>query len=119
MASAPGGNGDPMERSGAHEIDWAAIAESPEFQRLEAARRRFVLVAMSVFSIAVGSFLICCAYARDFMARSVSGSLSVAYTWLLLLTVLAWLIAYLYLRFSTRTLAPAAEEIARSAEGGR
>ena len=71
--------------------------------------------ALAVFGVAVGSFLICCAYARDFMDRSVHGALTVAYVWLLALTVLAWVIAYLYLRFSTRTLAPRAEEIVRGA----
>jgi uncharacterized membrane protein (DUF485 family) len=105
-----------MSTGGQRDVDWAAIAESEEFQRLEAARRRFVTVALGVFGVAVGAFLICCGYARDFMGSSVSGSLTVAYVWLLALTVLAWVIAYLYLRFSTRTLAPAAEEIARKVE---
>ncbi|MEA2171233.1 MAG: hypothetical protein QOF76_4533 [Solirubrobacteraceae bacterium] len=92
--------------------DWKAIAESDEFRRLSAARRRFVTVALGIFAVATGSFLVCCAYARDFMGRSVDGGLTVAFTWLLALTVMAWVIAYLYLRFSTRTLAPAAEKIA-------
>jgi uncharacterized membrane protein (DUF485 family) len=103
------------EHGGAREVDWAGIAASDEFRALEAARRRFVAVALSVFGVAVGAFLICCGYARDFMGSSVHGALTVAYVWLLSLTVLAWVIAYLYLRFSTRTLAPRAEEIARQA----
>jgi uncharacterized membrane protein (DUF485 family) len=101
--------------TGSRGVDWAGIAASDEFRALEAARRRFVTAALSVFGLAVGSFLICCAYARDFMDRSVHGALTVAYVWLLALTVLAWVIAYLYLRFSTRTLAPRAEEIVRGA----
>jgi uncharacterized membrane protein (DUF485 family) len=108
-----------MSPEGARDVDWKGIAESDEFRSLQAARRRFVTVALGVFGLAVGAFLICCGYARDFMGSSVHGSLTVAYVWLLALTVLAWLIAYLYLRFSTRTLAPAAEEIARKAGGPR
>jgi uncharacterized membrane protein (DUF485 family) len=103
------------DHGGAREVDWAGIAASEEFLALEAARRRFVTAALSVFGIVVGAFLICCGYARDFMGSSVHGALTVAYTWLLSLTVLAWVIAYLYLRFSTRTLVPRAEEIARKA----
>jgi uncharacterized membrane protein (DUF485 family) len=100
---------------GTRDVDWAGIAASDEFRALEATRRRFVTAALSVFGVAVGSFLICCGYARDFMGRSVHGALTVAYVWLLALTVLAWVIAYLYLRFSTRTLSPRAEEIVRGA----
>jgi uncharacterized membrane protein (DUF485 family) len=103
------------DHRGAREVDWAGIAASDEFRALESTRRRFVTIALSVFGVAVGAFLIFCAYARDFMGSSVHGALTVAYTWLLTLTVLAWVIAYLYLRFSTRTLAPRAEEIARRA----
>jgi uncharacterized membrane protein (DUF485 family) len=108
-----------MAPGGEPNVDWAGIAQSEEFLRLEAARRRFVTVALGVFGVAVGSFLICCGYARDFMGSSVHGALTVAWVWLLSLTVLAWIIAYLYLRFSTRTLAPQAEEIARNAGAER
>ena len=102
---------------GEPQVDWTSIAESAEFARLEAARRRFANTALGVFGVAVGAFLICCAYARDFMGSSVHEGLTVAFVWLLALTVMAWVIAYLYLRFSTRTLVPMAEEIARRAGG--
>jgi uncharacterized membrane protein (DUF485 family) len=117
---SPGGGGYAVamsEDARTPEVDWAGIAASDDFKALEAARRRFVTVALTVFGVAVGAFLICCAYARDFMGSSVHGALTVAYVWLLALTVLAWVIAYLYLRFSTRTLVPRAEEIARRAAG--
>jgi hypothetical protein len=48
-----------------------------------------VVVAMlSVFALGMGVFLILCGYARPFMDRSVDGGLTVAYVWLLALTVL-------------------------------
>lgn len=118
MSPGRGGYASGMaDDAGTPEVDWAGIAASEEFLALEAARRRFVAVALTVFGVAVGAFLVCCAYARDFMGSSVHGALTVAYVWLLALTVLAWVIAYLYLRFSTRTLVPRAEEIARRATG--
>jgi uncharacterized membrane protein (DUF485 family) len=97
------------------QIDWHAIASSPEFVRLEAVRRRVMLIALGVFSVAVGVFLILCGYARPFMTRSVDGGLTVAYVWLLGLTVLAWVLVWLYLRFAERRLEPASAELAKRA----
>ena len=105
-----------MAGEGEHRTNWSAIAATDDFQHLESARRRFVTVALGVFAVAVGGFLVCCGYARDFMGGSVHGGLTVAFTWLLALTVMAWVIAFLYLRFSSRTLMPAAERIADQAE---
>lgn len=95
------------------QIDWHAIARSPEFAALAAARRRVMLAALGVFALAVGVFLILCGYARPFMRRSVDGGLTVAYVWLLGLTVLAWVLVWLYLRYAERRLEPAAAELAR------
>jgi uncharacterized membrane protein (DUF485 family) len=101
----------PATRTG-DEIDWHAIARSPEFARLESTRRRVMFSALGVFSVAVGAFLILCGYARPFMTRSVDGGLTVAYVWLLALTVLAWVLVWLYLRFAERRLEPASQELA-------
>jgi uncharacterized membrane protein (DUF485 family) len=95
------------------QIDWHAIARSPEFARLEAARRRVMFIVLGVFSVAVGVFLILCGYARPFMDRSVDGGLTVAYVWLLALTVLAWVLVWSYLRFAERRLEPASAELAQ------
>ncbi len=37
---------------------------------------------------------ICCGYVWPFMSKSVDGGLTVAYTWLLALTVLAWVLVW-------------------------
>jgi uncharacterized membrane protein (DUF485 family) len=95
------------------QIDWHAIASSPEFARLEAARRRVMFATLGVFSVAVGVFLILCGYARPFMDRSVDGGLTIAYVWLLALTVLAWVLVWSYLRFAERRLEPASAELAK------
>ena len=94
---------------------WHEIAESPEFRRLERMRRRLVFAFLGVFSFGFGAFLILSAYARPFMRKSVSGGLTVAYVWLLALTVLAWIIVWLYLRVSQRRLGPMARRIAERA----
>ena len=91
---------------------WREIAESPEFRRLERTRRRLVLTFLGVFSLGLGAFLILSAYARPFMRQSVYGGLTVAYVWLLGLTVLAWIVVWAYLRVSHRWLEPLARRIA-------
>jgi uncharacterized membrane protein (DUF485 family) len=72
-----------------------------------------MFASLGVFGVAFGVFLILCGYARSFMTRSVDGGLTVAYVWLLGLTVLAWVLVWLYLRFAQRTLEPASQELAR------
>jgi len=108
-----------MSPQNGHEPDWRALEASEEFSELRTTRRRFVIVNLAVFTLAVGGFLVCTGYARDFMGKSVYGSLTVGYVWLLGLTLLTWLIAWSYLRFSTRRLGPTAEAIARKATDGR
>ncbi len=91
------------------EIPWRELAHSPEFARLLAMRRKITFWLLSVFVVAFGTFLICCAYARPFMRRSVDGGLTVAYVWLLSLTVLAWILVWVYLRLSEGPLARMAQ----------
>jgi uncharacterized membrane protein (DUF485 family) len=99
-----------------HETDWEELERSPEFQELVAARRRFVMPALAVFIAWFGGFLVLTAYARDFMAKRPFGWFSWAYLLALSLIVMTWLIAWLYLRWSERHLAPLADRIAADAE---
>ena len=81
---------------------WREIAESAEFRRLEAMRRRAMLLTLGIFTVAAGVFLILSGYARPFMRKSIDGGLTVAYVWVLGLTVLAWVLVWAYLRFAER-----------------
>lgn len=85
---------NPRGESAGPAARWHEIAQSPEFARLEALRRRITLTLLGVFTVCFGAFLICCGYARPFMSKSVDGGLTVAYTWLLALTVLAWALVW-------------------------
>jgi uncharacterized membrane protein (DUF485 family) len=67
--------------------------------------------ALAVFVVWFGGFLLLTAYARDFMSKTPIGSLSWAYLLALSLIVMTWLIAWLYLRWSDRRLAPLAERM--------
>lgn len=102
------------------EIPWREIAQSPEFARLLAMRRKITFWLLGVFVVAFGTFLICCAYARPFMRRSVDGGLTVAYVWLLSLTVLAWILVWIYLRLSEGPLARLAQRaVEQHSDGAR
>ena len=81
---------------------WREIAESAEFRRLESMRRRAMLITLGIFAVAAGAFLILSGYARPFMRKSIDGGLTVAYVWVLGLTVLAWVLVWAYLRFAER-----------------
>jgi len=78
---------------------------------LPAARRRFVVPAMIVFTVIYGGFLICVGYAQSFMATKVIGAFTWAYIWSFALILMTWVIALAYLRYSDRTLAPLAERV--------
>ena len=111
--------GDTLRGGGsAAAVPWREIAQSPQFRQLESLRRRVTLGLLGVFTIAVGTFLVLCGYARPFMRESVDGGLTVAYVWLLALTVLAWLLVWAYLRFSERRLEPMAARILQRSGGG-
>ncbi|MEN3280972.1 MAG: hypothetical protein V7607_2112 [Solirubrobacteraceae bacterium] len=82
-------------------------------------RRRFVIPALIVFIAWFGGFLGLTAYARDFMRRTPIGSVSWAYILALSLIAMTWAIAWSYLRFSERHLAPLAERMSREDAGTR
>jgi uncharacterized membrane protein (DUF485 family) len=95
--------------------DWEGLERSPEFQELVTERRRFVVPALAVFVVWFGGFLVLTAYARDFMRRTPIGSFSWAYILALSLIVMTWLIAWLYLRWCDRNLAPLADRVNQEA----
>lgn len=98
-------------------VRWHEIAQSPDFRRLESLRRRAMIVTLTIFSAPFGAFLVLSGYARPFMRKSVDGGLTVAYVWILALTVLTWVLVWSYLRFAGRLEAMAREMLARGGYG--
>ena len=96
---------------------WHEIAESAEFKRLESMRRRAMLGTMGIFALTAGVFLILSGYARPFMRKSIDGGLTVAYVWVLALTVLAWVLVWAYLRFAERLEVESKEMLRRGGYG--
>jgi uncharacterized membrane protein (DUF485 family) len=98
-------------------VPWSEIAESAEFRRLESLRRRAMLATLGIFAVIFGTFLVLSGYARPFMRKSVDGGLTVAYVWILALTLLAWVLVWSYLRFSRRLEVMAHEMLRRGGYG--
>jgi uncharacterized membrane protein (DUF485 family) len=98
-------------------VPWHEIAESAEFRRLESLRRRAMLTTLGIFAIVFGAFLVLSGYARPFMRKSIDGGLTVAYVWILGLTVLVWVLIWSYLRFAQRLEVMAHEMLERGGYG--
>jgi len=91
---------------------------SPEFVGLRKALRGFIFPMTAAFFIWYALYVVLSAYARDFMSIKLFGHINVALIFGLLQFVTTFLIAWLYERFSSRTLDPMAERIREYVENG-
>ena len=97
-----------------------AVQSSPEFVALRRALRGFVFPMTAAFIIWYALYVVLSAYARGFMSTKVVGNINVALIFGLLQFASTFLIAWLYARFASRKLDPAAEQVRASmGEGGK
>ncbi|MBZ5725673.1 MAG: DUF485 domain-containing protein [Acidobacteriia bacterium] len=82
--------------------DWDRVAASEEFQKLQAARRRFIIPATIAFIVYYFALPVLVGYAPDLMKTPVIGVVNLAYLFALSQFFAAWLIAFLYLREADR-----------------
>src|ERR1051325_6498337 len=82
--------------------DWEAVARKPQFQALLAAKRRFIIPATIAFVVYYFALPILVGYAPKFMATPVWGPVNLAYLFALSQFLVAWLIAWLYVRAAAR-----------------
>ena len=99
------------------QIDWKAVEQSPEFQELIAARRRFVLPATIFFLAWYIGFVLLAGYAPDFMAGSVYQGLTVGYCLALTQFVMVFVLGYWYLRRADTVYDPLAAKVVEKALG--
>ena len=82
--------------------NWSRIYESPAYRRMIARKTRAV-TAMTVFFIAYYFALpILVAYWPDLMARQVWGHVNWAYSFAFSQFLMAWGVAYVYMRYAHR-----------------
>ena len=104
-------------------LDWRAAEATPEFRRLVAARRRFVLPATIFFLAVYLGFIALAGYAPGFMGERIHQGLTVGYVLALGQFVMVFVLGWLYLRRAERVFDPleaeAAEAATKAARGGR
>jgi uncharacterized membrane protein (DUF485 family) len=97
---------NPVEKSNSsrppNKEDWTRIANSAQFQHLLAVKRSFV-IPVFIFFLAYYLLLpVLVGYAPRLMSTRVVGAVTLAYLFALSQFVVGWIIAWLYLRASSR-----------------
>jgi uncharacterized membrane protein (DUF485 family) len=83
-------------------VDWARLAGSAEFKSLLKAKARFVVPATIFFIVYYFSLPLLVGYAPELMARKVLGVINVAYLFALSQFLMAWIVAWAYVRAAAR-----------------
>ena len=97
------------------ERDWAAIARTPEFQRLLASRRRVVIGGTAFYTAFFVGFLLLLAFAKSALDDTVVGSISIAMLLAASLALMTFVMAYVYAAKANREWNALAEEARRAA----
>jgi uncharacterized membrane protein (DUF485 family) len=82
--------------------DWDRIALTEKFQQLLREKRRFVIPATLFFIVYYFALPVLVGYFPGFMSRRVLGPLNIAYIFALSQFLMAWTIAWLYVRAAER-----------------
>ena len=78
--------------------DWDRVAAMPEFGRLLASKRKFIIPATVFFIVYYFALPVLVGYAPGFMDQKVLGVVNLAYFFALSQFLMAWVIAALYVR---------------------
>jgi len=82
--------------------DWERIASTEKFRLLLRQKRRFVVPATFFFVIYYFALPVLVGYFPAFMSRRVLGPVNLAYLFALSQFVMAWILAWLYVRAAER-----------------
>lgn len=93
------------------EPDFAAIQQSPEFDRLRKRLRRFVFPMSALFFCWYMTFALFSAYGHGFMSRKVFGSVNMGTLFGLLQFVSTMAIVLLYRGFADRKIDPQVDKV--------
>ena len=97
---------------------YVSVANSAEFASLRKALRGFVFPMTAAFFLWYALYVILSAYARGFMGAKIVGNINVAFVFGVLQFVSTFVIAWLYARFASRKLDPAADALRARVESG-
>jgi len=98
---------------------WEGLEQTPEFKQLVQARLRFVIPA-TVFFLAYYFLLpLLNGIAPGFMRTDVIGHINIAYLFALSQFIVAWLLAWAYIRRADKVFDPLADKVRARAARGR
>jgi uncharacterized membrane protein (DUF485 family) len=95
---------------------WEALARSVEFRRLITAKRNFIIPAVIFFLVYYFALPLSNGLAPGLMNTKVLGNINLAYLFALSEFVMAWILAYVYIRRANRIFDPLAAQVRRLAE---
>ena len=78
--------------------DWEALSRQPEFQALLAAKKRFIVPCCVFFLVYYFALLYFVGWHLELMKKPVFGKINVAYLFALSQFIMAWGMAWLYMR---------------------
>lgn len=82
--------------------DWEQLAATRSFQNLLREKRRFILPATIFFIVYYFALPVLVGYFPEFMKRRVWGPVNIAYAFALSQFLMAWALAWLYMRVAER-----------------
>lgn len=103
--------------SAAPAVNWEAVQDSPAFARLRHALRSFVFPVTIAFLVWYFLYVLCAAFARDFMNIKVFGNINVGLLFGILQFVTTFLIALFYARHMNSKFDPEADKLRDEIEG--
>ncbi|MBM7832762.1 uncharacterized membrane protein (DUF485 family) [Agromyces cerinus] len=106
------------ETATAPPVDYRAVQQSEEFQRLRSKHRRFVFPVLAACLVWYLAYVLLAGYAHDFMSTPVFGSINVAILLGLAQVVTTFAVTTWYVRYANKELDPIAEEIRHEIETG-
>lgn len=83
-------------------VNWAHLEAKPEFRALLARKKRFIVPALFFFMIYYLALPILVGYCPELMKTKVWGEVNVAYVFALSQFIMAWVMAFLYVRVAAK-----------------
>ena len=100
-------------------VHWEGLEETDEFRQLVRARWRFVAPATVFFLVYYFALPLSNGLFPNVMRTEIIGHINLAYIFALSQFVMAWLLAYFYIRQAGRVFDPLAEKVRQRAGKGR
>lgn len=99
-------------------VDYRAVQQSPEFQRLRRTHRSFVFPVLAACLVWYFAYVLLASYAHDFMSTRVFGSINVAMILGLAQVVTTFAVTMWYVRYAGKHFDPQAEQLRDEIESG-